>query len=407
LLQSIEDCEAGEDDKGNAMPLTDKQKDKKKKMLENFSKIFLSSTKQLSILANKELVHNDLKPPNIIYDEEKGECKFIDLDFIMKYNEKTKVLLGTRFYLAPEIRNTYEYNLESKRKQQLYDLNYPKPPPGERTEFFKLDLPYSHKSDVYSLAITMLDVAENCGLFVLPCHKSGYLNVEEMRKILEDMLEQDDKVDLPMKVFANLILQMLNDDPLKRPTAKQIGEEIALTEQTFDKFLYSKQQPEALGESEKLGLYLETKQQQQQGYFQKLFSDPERDNQKAELISTNLRKGNILTAAIVSLTHSGLKKRNGEYKFEKVDKTTAAPLMCEEFNKNPQLKAIFLAQVGSFCAKNYQNEEITTKRTTAITGLEKQKTPWTPNDISEFFNKIGISPCQDLIQESRERVRNL
>jgi hypothetical protein len=31
LLQSIEDCEAGEDDKGNAMPLTDKQKDKKKR----------------------------------------------------------------------------------------------------------------------------------------------------------------------------------------------------------------------------------------------------------------------------------------------------------------------------------------------------------------------------------------
>ena len=59
----------------------------------------------------QKIMHRDLKPENILYDNESKLLKIIDFGTAKEFeeNEKQKLLVGTPYYIAPEVING-DYN---------------------------------------------------------------------------------------------------------------------------------------------------------------------------------------------------------------------------------------------------------------------------------------------------------
>lgn len=63
----------------------------------------------LVFMHNKHIFHRDMKPENIIYDQETGIVKIIDFGFATQSKERLKVFCGTPSYMSPEITQKGEY----------------------------------------------------------------------------------------------------------------------------------------------------------------------------------------------------------------------------------------------------------------------------------------------------------
>ena len=87
------------------------------------SKLIMQITKdlleQISDLNKHNIIHNDIKPANIVYDKNNGKYRLIDFDLSMKVNKKTGKVIdkycGTRWFSGAEIKKNNVDNVYSKK----------------------------------------------------------------------------------------------------------------------------------------------------------------------------------------------------------------------------------------------------------------------------------------------------
>ena len=141
----------------------------------------------LKYLHDKNIIHRDLKPGNIFLDY-KLELKIGDFGEIYKlakYNERRKSFHGTKAFMAPEI-----IELEEKReKDEIYEKGY------------------SFDVDIWSIGVIMFNLLTGILPFRENCMK------EELKFPSEPIISE---------VAKDLIKQILEKDPKKRPGLNQI-----------------------------------------------------------------------------------------------------------------------------------------------------------------------------------------
>ena len=69
----------------------------------------------ITYIHNRNLCHRDIKPENILYDEKNKKIKIIDFGISKKtFSRGTRrdmlTIIGTHFYLAPEVYNGGGYD---------------------------------------------------------------------------------------------------------------------------------------------------------------------------------------------------------------------------------------------------------------------------------------------------------
>ena len=127
---------------------------------EKLMKIFLGCLNGLQYIHSKEIIHRNIKPINIIMDDN-GNIKIIDFKFASKKDDSDskKLIIGGGNFLAPELSGDGEY------------------------------IDYDNKVDVYSMGATFCSLAYY--RTSLP-NSRGNIS-EELYKIIKNMLERDPK----------------------------------------------------------------------------------------------------------------------------------------------------------------------------------------------------------------------
>jgi serine/threonine protein kinase len=180
--------------------------------LESIRKIAIDITKAVSHLHSLGICHGDIKPQNIMRVQ--NHVKLIDLDASSKISEEYSAVKYSSAYLPPEFICTVDGN---------YIVKSYKP------EDESSDLPYkpiiSHPSqDIWALGLVFYELVTGVQAFL--ANKNDNIVDKGVYAKLHDFTEYFKKSVLLSRVkdpnIKNLISQMLNKDPLKRPYAQQI-----------------------------------------------------------------------------------------------------------------------------------------------------------------------------------------
>ncbi|XGW34127.1 hypothetical protein V3C99_018151 [Haemonchus contortus] len=144
----------------------------------------------VAFLHDNNVIHRDLKAGNILLTSD-GVVKLADFGVSAKLkdrNEKRDTFIGTPYWMAPEVM---------------------------MCETFK-DQPYGTRSDIWSLGITLIEMAQ-----MEPPHA----NVSPMRVLIKVQKSAPPTLDNPSSwsvFFADFLSQCLVKNPAERKTAKQI-----------------------------------------------------------------------------------------------------------------------------------------------------------------------------------------
>lgn len=82
----------------------------KRLYIDDFIHLLIPIIKGIIVLQNKEYIHCDIKPPNILYDEKKGKLFLIDFGLLTKFKDLPDKTIVTRFkypYYPPEFKIHY------------------------------------------------------------------------------------------------------------------------------------------------------------------------------------------------------------------------------------------------------------------------------------------------------------
>jgi serine/threonine protein kinase len=139
--------------------------------------LFCQICSGLAYIHNQGIIHRDLKPENIFLTKR----RFIKIgDFGLAIAEDPTDLLteevGTREYMAPEIKNQQGYN---------------------------------HKADIFSLGLIFLEL-------VVPCH-----TMAERQDVIKKILFRNSDEGLSA-LSLSLLRKMLDQNPVQRPEAVQV-----------------------------------------------------------------------------------------------------------------------------------------------------------------------------------------
>ena len=169
----------------------------------------------LSHLHSRNFIHGDLKPKNIMRSE--GSFLLIDLDGSAEIGPGFAGMKISSAYSPPELvfrkENTDEYGMKQYnmtiRDSQLF--NYP---------FLS-----AHPSqDAWSLGMVVYYLVTNITFF--PCDSVGenIYNSKDLKNLFEfpDYLKQEMLLRVSDLQLRNLLSNLLNKDPLKRPTMTQV-----------------------------------------------------------------------------------------------------------------------------------------------------------------------------------------
>jgi serine/threonine protein kinase len=137
----------------NAKPLTKYVEEKSSSGMMNpieLQRLIVQLLKGVRALHSRSLVHMDLKPPNILVDEE-GTLKITDLGFARKRGpaESDILVKGTKGYFDPKL----EFLAEVK-SQHRFSL-----PEGMKAGFVPPDS-LKDSSDLYTLGVTIIELAD-------------------------------------------------------------------------------------------------------------------------------------------------------------------------------------------------------------------------------------------------------
>lgn len=102
--------------------------------IKHLQKIFYQLAKTLEILHEKlNIIHNDIKPENILFRKNNEDVLLIDYGLAIKYEgKKISIIRGTRAYMSPEE---------------------------------NMGLSYDKSADIWSLALTMFEISSGIGVF--------------------------------------------------------------------------------------------------------------------------------------------------------------------------------------------------------------------------------------------------
>jgi len=165
----------------------------------NLKKLFLDMLDVLVYLETQDVLHNDIKPANIMYDQELQRYILIDFGIATQYNHKDRTSpLGI---IAPEILCS-----------SLEELNYDIP------EHLKIDDTKDSRSDIFGLGAC---------LFILATGHDWLYGFFEGVASLQKSYDQD-YFDINSKELKILIKEMMTYNPRKRPTAIQLANRFGL-----------------------------------------------------------------------------------------------------------------------------------------------------------------------------------
>lgn len=150
----------------------------------------------LAFAQAKGIAHRDVKPASIYITADTYKFgNFSSAIRLMDEGKLAKTMQGSVLYLSPEMRQLYVKFIETQHmSDQIYD-------------------PF--KSDVYSLAITMIEMA----LLAPPNDLNGVLNSPS---VVEEVLRQLTAHEL----LVPLLREMLNMDPTQRPSFEGVLSEL-------------------------------------------------------------------------------------------------------------------------------------------------------------------------------------
>ena len=170
-------------------------------------KIFKQLLNALIYLQRKRIMHRDIKPDNILFDENYN-TKIADFGLSVLYDDKN-----------PENKNKPEYLFFGYSIVGRYDFIAPEVVEGKKYDF---------ENDIYCLGLTML--------WLISSEKpiKFYINnvtKEKKRKI--DTSKINHKYN---KYLKELVLLMINEDPKLRPTAENAYENLIQIEKNIKQF---------------------------------------------------------------------------------------------------------------------------------------------------------------------------
>eukprot|EP00347_Sterkiella_histriomuscorum_P008081 403346444 len=152
---------------------------------EEAARIFMQIISSMEYVHNQEIAHRDIKLENILIETSTKKVKLIDFGFCCQAKEKLRIFCGTPSYMSPEIVMKREY--------------------------------YGGPSDIWACGVLLYVLL--CGTFPF---KSSF-EKDLFRKISRGQFSFSCQPDLSSEV-QDLITQILQVDPHKRPTASQILE---------------------------------------------------------------------------------------------------------------------------------------------------------------------------------------
>ncbi|KAA6388801.1 MAG: putative Phosphoenolpyruvate carboxylase kinase 1 [Streblomastix strix] len=150
----------------------------------------------LSVMHKYRIIHADLKPENVLFTEDK-KLKLADFGLSRKLREEkdyTSVVGGSWFYIAPELLPS---NRKENEDEQLIETT---------------------AVDIWSLGVIMFELLAWYHPF-----SHGKIRVTSLEILLR--LQNEDPAKLPddySEKLRNLIMRMLEKDPMRRITAEQI-----------------------------------------------------------------------------------------------------------------------------------------------------------------------------------------
>ena len=165
--------------------------------------IFKQLLKALIYLFDQSVIHRDIKPDNILFDE-MYNIKIGDFGLSALYKDKNPI-------------NRDKSDCLFMEWTQCGRLDFISPE-------IEKGLQYDYASDIFSLGLTMLCLISTENPIIMPKDKG-----KEKRIIHKDFINP-----IYNKYLINLVLLMLKDDPTMRPTAKQVYEKLVLIEDVIN-----------------------------------------------------------------------------------------------------------------------------------------------------------------------------
>ncbi|CDW78152.1 protein kinase domain containing protein [Stylonychia lemnae] len=152
---------------------------------EEGARMFMQLISAMEFIHNQDVAHRDIKLENILIENNTKKVKLIDFGFCCQAKERLRVFCGTPSYMSPEIVQKIEY--------------------------------YGPPSDIWACGVLLYVLL--CGTFPFKSafEKDLFRKISKGQYTFQGMPEFSDEA-------MDLISQILQVDPYKRPTATQILE---------------------------------------------------------------------------------------------------------------------------------------------------------------------------------------
>jgi len=166
--------------------------------------IIRETLRGLKYLHDNKIIHRDIKGANILVTDE-GEVKLIDFGvsaILKSHDEKRKTLIGTPYWMAPEI-------ISNKTRYS----------------------PYDNKVDIWSVGITIIELAEK---------DPPLAQMNPMRALMQIPLRESPKLAHPQKwssAINDFVTLCLQKDCRKRPSVDELLTHAFVNKTHYEKIL--------------------------------------------------------------------------------------------------------------------------------------------------------------------------
>ena len=205
-------------------------------------KIFKQTLNALIYLSSKSIMHRDIKPDNILFDENYN-VKISDFGLAVLYNDKN-----------PQYSKKPEYLFFGYSRVGRNDFISPEVDKGQK---------YDYENDIFGLGLTMLCLMSSDNPIKL------YKDIKTKKTIRNiDINKINHSYN---KYLKDLVLLMINNDPKMRPTAQQAYDNLIQIELNIKKnpTIYNAKKYQTLNDYVNTS-YLQSKQNTQNENIQKL-----------------------------------------------------------------------------------------------------------------------------------------